>query len=155
MTQLGVVAAVQPPHMTLDPGGPERDLGPERVPLMWPFKAMQEDGATLAFGTDSPVVDVNSMGVLYSAITRQDPQTREPRGGWLPEQRISRADAIRAYTAGSAVAAQRAGEVGELRPGMLADLAVVDTDLLACDAEDILDAKVVATWMGGTCVYEA
>lgn len=141
--------------MTLDPGGPERDLGPERVPLMWPFKTMQEDGATLAFGTDSPVVDVNSMGVLYSAITRQDPQTREPRGGWLPEQRISRADAIRAYTAGSAVAAQRAGEVGELRPGMLADLAVVDTDLLACDAEDILDAKVVATWMGGTCVYEA
>ena len=155
LTQLGVVAAVQPPHMTLDPGGPERDLGPERVPLMWPFKTMQEDGATLAFGTDSPVVDVNSMGVLYSAITRQDPQTREPRGGWLPEQRISRADAIRAYTAGSAVAAQRAGEIGELRPGMLADLAVVDTDLLACDAEDILDAKVVATWMGGTCVYEA
>lgn len=47
------------------------------------------------------------------------------------------------------------GKSGELRPGMLADLAVVDTDLLACDAEDILDAKVVATWMGGTCVYEA
>lgn len=155
LEQLGVVAAVQPPHMTLDPGGPERDLGPERVPLMWPFRKMLDDGATLAFGTDSPVVDVNSMGVLYSAITRQDPQTREPRGGWRPEQRIGRAEAIRAYTVGSAVAAQRAREVGELSEGMLADFAVLDTDLLTCDAEDILGAKVIATWMGGTCVFEA
>lgn len=155
LAKLGVVAAVQPPHMTLDPGGPERDLGPERVPLMWPFATMLSDGATLAFGTDSPVVDVNSMGVLYSAITRQDPQTRAPQGGWLPEQRISRADALRAYTAGSAVAAQRGSEVGMLRAGMLADLAVMDTDLLTCDAEDILGARVMATWMGGRCVYEA
>ena len=155
LRELGVVAAVQPPHMTLDPGGPERDLGPERVKLMWPFRTMLDDGATLAFGTDSPVVDVNSMGVLYSAVTRQDPATRAPKGGWRAEQRISRAEAIRAYTAGSAVAAQREGEVGLLRAGMLADFAVMDTDLLTCPDEAILDAHVVATWMGGRCVFEA
>lgn len=153
--KLGVVAAVQPPHMTLDPGGPERDLGPKRVELMWPFRTMLDDEVTLAFGTDSPVVDVNSMGVLYSAVTRQDPVTHAPEGGWQAEQRISRAEAIRAYTAGSAVAAQRAGEVGLLRAGMLADFAVLDTDLLTCADEAILDARVVATWMGGRCVFEA
>lgn len=155
LRELGVVAAVQPPHMTLDPGGPERDLGAERVPLMWPFRTMLDEDVSLAFGTDSPVVDVNSMGVLYSAVTRQDPATRAPEGGWRAEQRISRSEAIRAYTAGSAVAAQRGDEVGALRAGMLADFAVVDTDLLACDDEALLDAHVLATWMGGRCVFEA
>ena len=153
--ELGVVAAVQPPHMTLDPGGPERDLGPKRVGLMWPFKTMLDDGVTLAFGTDSPVVDVNSMGVLYSAATRRDPVTHAPEGGWHAEQRISRAEAIRAYTAGSAVAAQREGEVGLLRAGMLADVAIVDTDLLTCPDDAMLNAHVIATWMGGRCVFEA
>ena len=153
--ELGVVAAVQPPHMTLDPGGPERDLGPKRVGLMWPFKTMLDDGVTLAFGTDSPVVDVNSMGVLYSAAARRDPVTHAPEGGWHAEQRISRAEAIRAYTAGSAVAAQREGEVGLLRAGMLADAAVVDTDLLTCPDDAMLNAHVIATWMGGRCVFEA
>ena len=155
LRELGVVAAVQPPHMTLDPGGPERDLGPARVGLMWPFRTMLNDGVTLAFGTDSPVVDVNSMGVLYSAATRRDPITHAPEGSWHADQRISRGEAIRAYTAGSAVAAQREGEVGLLRPGMLADVAVVDTNLLTCPDEAMLSAHVVATWMGGQCVFEA
>ena len=137
LAELDVIAAVQPPHMTLDPGGPERDLGDERVKLMWPFRTMIDKGETLAFGTDSPVVDVNSMGVLYSAATRRDPQTRAPEGGWRPEQLISRAEAIRAYTAGSDAAAQRNGEAGVLAAGKLADMAVLDTDLLTCaDDED-------------------
>ncbi|RNM38994.1 amidohydrolase, partial [Eggerthella sinensis] len=98
LADLQVVAAVQPPHMTLDPGGPERDLGPERVPYMWPFRTLLDTSAVLAFGTDSPVVDVNSMDVLYSAVTRQDPVTHEPAGGWLPAERIGRAEALRAST---------------------------------------------------------
>ena len=155
LAELDVIAAVQPPHMTLDPGGPERDLGDERVKLMWPFRTMLDEGETLAFGTDSPVVDVNSMGVLYSAATRRDPQTRAPEGGWRPEQLISRAEAIRAYTAGSDAAAQRNGEAGMLAAGKLADMAVLDTDLLACADDEILDAHVTATWMGGRCVFEA
>ena len=101
------------------------------------------------------MVDVNSMGVLYSAATRRDPQTRAPEGGWRPEQLISRAEAIRAYTAGSDAAAQRNGEAGVLATGKLADMAVLDTDLLACADDEILDAHVTATWMGGRCVFEA
>ena len=151
---LQVVAAVQPPHMTLDPGGPERDLGPERVPLMWPFRSMLDANAVLAFGTDSPVVGVNSMNVLYSAVTRQDPATHEPRGGWLPAERIGRAEALRAYTQGSAAAAGRRRELGTIQPGMLADLAVLDRNVLACEAGDIQKTHVIATFTAGRCVFE-
>lgn len=154
LAALDVVAAVQPPHMTLDPGGPERDLGPARVPLMWPFATMQRAGATLAFGTDSPVVDVDSMSVLYSAVTRQDPLSHLPEGGWLPDERIGMPAALRAYTHGSAAAAGRAAEVGMLAPGMLADIAVLDRDLLTCAEEDIQKANVLATFVGGRCVFE-
>ena len=150
---LDVVAAVQPPHMTLDPGGPEADLGPERVPYMWPFKTLLADGATLAFGTDSPVVDVNSMDVIYTAVTRQDPTTHAPAGGWLPSERISRADALRAYTLGSAAAAGRAAELGTLEAGKLADLVVLDTNLLTCADKDIQHTSVISTLVGGDVVY--
>lgn len=153
VAQLDVVAAVQPPHMTLDPGGPEADLGEDRVPFMWPFKTLLADGATLAFGTDSPVVDVNSMDVIYSAVTRQDPTTHLPDGGWLPTERISRADALRAYTIGSAAAAGRASELGTLEAGKFADLVVLDTNLLTCADEDIQRTSVLCTIVGGEVVY--
>lgn len=154
LADLQVVAAVQPPHMTLDPGGPERDLGPERVPYMWPFRTLLDTSAVLAFGTDSPVVDVNSMDVLYSAVTRQDPVTHEPAGGWLPAERIGRAEALRAYTQGSAAAAGRRRELGTLEVGKLADVVVLDRNLLTCDDEDIQKTQVLATFMGGRCVFE-
>ncbi len=154
LAELQVVAAVQPPHMTLDPGGPERDLGPGRVPYMWPLRTLLDRSTVLAFGTDSPVVDVNSMDVLYSAVTRQDPGTHEPAGGWLPDERIGRAEALRAYTQGSAAAAGRRRDLGTLETGKLADIAVLDRNLLACDPEDIQKTKVLATFMGGRCVFE-
>ncbi len=154
LSALQVVAAVQPPHMTLDPGGPERDLGPERVPFMWPFRTLLDRNAVLAFGTDSPVVGVNSMDVLYSAVTRQDPATHEPAGGWLPKERIGMAEALRAYTQGSAAAAGRRRELGTLEAGMLADVTVLDRDLMACAPEDIQKTRVLATFTGGRCVFE-
>ena len=134
LADLQVVAAVQPPHMTLDPGGPERDLGPERVPYMWPFRTLLDDNTVLAFGTDSPVVGVNSMDVLYSAVTRQDPGTHEPASGWLPGERIGMAEALRAYTQGSAASAGRRSELGTLEAGKQADLVIWD----APDLEMIL-----------------
>ncbi|MEG2532605.1 MAG: amidohydrolase family protein, partial [Gordonibacter sp.] len=100
------------------------------------------------------VVDVNSMNVLYSAVTRQDPTTHEPAGGWLPDERIGMPEALRAYTQGSAAAAGRRRELGTLAPGMLADIAVLDHDLLTCAAEDIQKTHVLATFTGGACVFE-
>lgn len=154
LADLQVVAAVQPPHMTLDPGGPERDLGPERAQYMWPFRTLLDANTVLAFGTDSPVVGVNSIDVLYSAVTRQDADTHEPEGGWLTSERIGMAEALRAYTQGSAASVGRRRELGTLEVGKLADIAVLDRNLLDCDAQDIQKTRVLATFMGGRCVFE-
>ncbi len=81
LREAGVLASSQPGHITLDPGGPERDLGPERSRIMWPFATYEERGVEQAFGTDSPITAVTSMDVLYCAVTRQDPFTHLPTGG--------------------------------------------------------------------------
>ena len=154
LAELDVSANCQPPHTVLDPNGIERDLGPERAQWMWPYRSYLDKGVKFSFGTDSPVVDINSREVIYDAVTRQSPATGEPVGGWQPQERICAADAIRAYTLGSAIAAGRGDEVGSLAPGKLADIAVLDTDLTTCDPEDILRANVLATYLGGKKVYE-
>lgn len=155
LARLGVVASVQPRHMTLDPGGPERDLGPARVPYMWPFRQLLDAGATLAFGTDAPVTPTDPLAAVYAAVTRRDADTREPAGGWLPAEALTVPEALRAYTAGSACAAGRAADLGVLAPGMLADLVVLDRDLTAIDPEAILQTRVLATYVGGCRVYAA
>lgn len=154
LAELDVSANCQPPHTVLDPNGIERDLGPKRAQWMWPYRSYLDKGVKFSFGTDSPVVDINSREVIYDAVTRQSPATGEPVGGWQPQERICAADAIRAYTLGSAIAAGRGDEVGSLAPGKLADIAVLDTDLTTCDPEDILRANVLATYLGGKKVYE-
>ena len=150
----GIVASVQPRHITLDPGGPERDLGPERVPYMWPFRTLLDSGAVLAFGTDSPVTDIDPIPAVYTAVTRRDADSRQPEDGWLPAERITLAEALRAYTAGSAIAAQREGEVGLLVPGQFADMTVLAPNPFTLAAEDIQQAQVQATYVGGRAVYE-
>lgn len=155
LAKLDVVASSQPCHITLDPGGPERDLGLERSRIMWPFATYERLGVTQAFGTDSPITPVTSMNVLYTAVTRQDPATHEPAGGWLPEERIPMAQALRNYTLGSACAAGRECELGSLEAGKLADFVVLDHDLTACEADDIQATRVLATYVGGRCVFEA
>lgn len=154
LRELGVLASSQPCHITLDPGGPERDLGPERSRIMWPFATYLARGVDQAFGTDSPITPVTSMNVLYTAVTRQDPFTHEPAGGWLPGERIRAADAVRIYTAGSAAACGRERELGQIAPGMLADFIVLDRDITACDPQEIQSAQVLATYVGGHQVFE-
>lgn len=154
LADLGVLASSQPGHITLDPGGPERDLGPERSRIMWPFATYTARGVEQAFGTDSPITAVTSMDVLYCAVTRQDPFTHEPSGGWLPSERISAADALRIYAAGSAAAVGREHELGQIAPGYLADFVVLDRDITVCDPEEIQSAQVLVTYVGGQRVYE-
>lgn len=154
LRELGVLASSQPCHITLDPGGPERDLGPERSRIMWPFATYLARGVDQAFGTDSPITPVTSMNVLYTAVTRQDPFTHEPAGGWLPGERICAADTVRIYTAGSAAACGRERELGQIAPGMLADFIVLDRDITACGPQEIQSAQVLATYVRGHQVFE-
>ena len=154
LRDLHVVASSQPCHITLDPGGPERDLGLERSRIMWPFATYEARGIRQAFGTDSPITPVTSMNVLYTAVTRQDPASHWPKGGWLASERIGMASALRNYTLGSAFAAGDEANLGSLEPGKFADFVVLDQNLLEVAPEQIQDTRVLATYLGGRCVFE-
>ena len=121
---------------------------------MWPFHSYEQLGVKYAFGTDSPVVDINSMNVIYDAVTRQSPVNGYPEGGWQPHEKITVAQALRAYTRGSAMAAGRPEDLGTLEEGKLADLVVLDKNLLAVDPQEILSTSVVMTIADGEIVYE-
>lgn len=153
LAELGVCANVQPPHATMDPQGTVRDLGLDRARGMWSFADYVRTGACMSFGTDAPVVDIDSRAVLFDALTRVDALSGEPRGGWVPEQRIDLADALHAYTASSARAIGRADELGTLECGKLADIAVFGRNLFELDADELKRARVRMTFVGGKPVF--
>ena len=145
-----VIASVQPRHITLDPGGPERDLGPERVPYMWPFRALLDSGATLAFGTDCPVESFRPMDGVACAVTRRNLAGDRV---FLPEQALTPYQALYAYTAGSARACGWEDRVGKIRPGMLADFIQLDRNPLRCPPEELSAVQVLRTCLSGAWVY--
>lgn len=149
-----VLPSCQPPHALIDPKGIERDLGNDRAQLMWPFRRILDSGSTLAFGTDSPVVDVNPFYGLYNAITRQSAFDGKPEGGWIPQEKVAAWEAVSAYTYGSSCAANAGHLYGTLAPNMFADICVLDHNILDCDPEDILKTSCVLTIVGGRVVYE-
>ena len=155
--QLGVIASTQavfasPDKTTLENYVPL--LGPARAAHAMPFKALDDAGATQAFGSDYPVFPMDPLYGTWIAVTRQMPDGT-PAGGWFPAQRLSVAAALRHYTWGSAYAAFREGELGTLRPGMLADLVVLSEDILGDDPRALLRTRPVLTVMGGRVTHRA
>ena len=152
---LGVIASMQPTHATSDMRWAEARIGRERaVEGAYAWRRLLDAGATVVFGTDFPVEPLAPVQGIYSAVTRQSrDEPGVPTGGWLPEQRISREDAIRLYTAAPAYGEWEEATKGTLQPGMLADLVVWDRDLLTVPHADILDAEPVLTVVGGRAVY--
>lgn len=127
-------------------------LGPERLRASYAWNSLRGAGILQSFGTDCPVEHVRPMEGIHCAVTRRD---FGGAGPFLPEQAMSVADALFAYTAGSARAVGEEHVRGMIRPGMLADFIQLDRDLLSCPAEDLYGAKVLRTWVGGECVYTA
>jgi len=152
--RLGIIASMQPTHATSDmPWVPAR-LGPDRLAGAYAWKTLLDSKAHLAFGSDAPVESFNPFEGLFAAVTRQD-QTLSPEGGWLPEQRLSREEALRAFTIGAAYAAFEESEKGTLSPGKLADLVVLDRDYFEVPEAEIFQITPVATMLGGKIVYES
>lgn len=152
---LGIIPSMQPIHSVLNVEGYPQLLGEKWVPYMWPVKSIMETGAIPAFGTDAPVWNFNPMEGIYAAITRQQPWDGKPEGGFVPEQRITVAQALQAYTYGSARSESFEGSIGTLHAGKLADVVVMDRDLLAATPDEILAAKPLFTIIDGEIVYEA
>ncbi|HJY88325.1 MAG TPA: amidohydrolase [Candidatus Acidoferrales bacterium] len=152
--KLGVIASVQPYHAIDDGRWAEKRIGRERAQNSYAFRTFLDKGVRLAFGSDWTVAPLNPMLTLYAAVTRATLDGRNP-GGWFPEQRLTLAEAIEAYTMGSAYAEFREKEKGSLTPGKLADVVLLDRDLFAVPAQEIPDVKVRATIVGGKIVYRA
>lgn len=153
--RLGVIASMQPTHATSDMRWVETRIGrPRAAEGAYAWRSLLDAGATVVFGTDFPVEPLEPVQGIYSAVTRQsreEPGT--PPGGWLPEQRVGRADAIRLYTAAPAYGEWEEERKGTLEPGMLADLVVWSADLLTIPEAEILRAEPVLTVVGGRTVY--
>ncbi len=154
--QLGIIASMQPFHA--NPNGNifnvwAVNLGPERASRAWSWKSIQDAGGRLAFGTDWPVVGLDPIPGLHTAVTRQTLEG-EPKGGFIPEQCLTLHEALRAYTSGAAFAEFAEQEKGSLEAGKLADIVVWDRDIFAVPVNQVKNAKVMKTIYDGQVVFE-
>ncbi len=149
--RLGVLPSMQPTHCTSDmPWAPQR-LGPERLRGAYAWRSLLATGVVIAGGSDFPVEDANPFHGIYAAVTRR-PLTGEDRG-WQPEQRMTREEAVRAFTTWAAYAAHQEGELGSLGPGKRADLVVCSEDVFTCPDAGIEAIVPVLTLVGGEVVF--
>ena len=150
--RLGVIASVQPYHAIDDGRWAEARIGPDRIKRTYAFRTFIDNGVHLAFGTDWFVAPLSPMWSLYAAVTRATLDGKTPNG-WVPEQKLTVAEGIEAYTMGSAYAEFQEKEKGSITPGKLADFVVLSDDIFKIPAASIKNVKVEATFLGGKLVY--
>ena len=158
--QLKLVAEINPYHVSDDMRWMEERIAADRSRGAYAFRKLKDSGAVLIFGSDSPGTNaaryfLNPVYGLYAAVSRQTLKG-EPKAGWFPDQRLTIEEAIEAYTKGPAWASFEEASKGTLSPGMLADIAVFDTDLVAAGKSDpskLLKAKALYTVAGGRIVF--
>jgi hypothetical protein len=150
----GAVASMQPVHQTSDRLMAEARLGPDRLAGAYAWKSLKSAGVRLAFGSDAPVELADPWAGLAAAISREGPDG-EPAGGWQPQERLTPAEALSAYTADAAWAGFAESKFGRLAPGLRADFVLVDVDPLTASAAQLRAAKVSETWIGGGRVWSA
>ena len=150
--RLGLVAAVQPYHLIDDGRWAEQKIGPERVKTTYAFGSLRRAGAVLAFGSDWTVAPLSPILGIYAAVTRRTLDGKNP-GGWVPEEKVSVEEAVRAYTVNGAWAEFAEAAKGTVQAGKLADLVVLDRDIFTVPPEEISRAKVRMTVFEGRIIY--
>ncbi len=154
LARAGVIASMQPYHAIDDGRWAEKRVGSERIKDMYRFRSLLDAGAHLGFGSDWTAAPLDPLLGIYAAVTRRTLDGKHP-DGWVPEQKISVEEALRAYTSGNAYGVFAEGTRGRLAPGYQADLVLLDQDLTRVPPEAIERARVRATVVGGRVVYEA
>jgi predicted amidohydrolase YtcJ len=150
----GIIASMQPAHLIDDGNWAGKRLGPDRIGHSYVFRSLLDRRTMLAFGSDWSVAPMDPILGIYAAVTRRSADGKNP-DGWVPEQKISVEEALRAYTTGGAYGVFAEGRRGRLIPGYLADLVLIDRDLTRIPPEEIAQARVRATVMGGKVVFPA
>jgi predicted amidohydrolase YtcJ len=151
--QLNTIASVQPYHAIDDGRWADKRIGAERSKTTYAFRTFLDNKVRLAFGTDWYVAPLNPMETIYAAVTRATLDGKQPNG-WVPEQKISVAETVEAYTLGSAYAEFQEKEKGSITPGKLADVVILSDDIFSIRKEAIKDVKVEKTILGGRVIYE-
>lgn len=151
--KLNVVASMQPYHAIDDGRWATKVIGPERAKTTYAFRSFLDAQTRLAFGSDWFVAPPTPLEGIYAAVTRRTIDGKNP-GGWVPAQKITVDEALRAYTSGSAYASFEDDRKGTLQRGKLADFAIIDRDITRIPPEEIRDAHVLMTVVGGKVVYE-
>ena len=150
---LGVIASMQPYHAIDDGRWAERVIGPERIKTTYAFRSLLDAKARVAFGSDWFVAPPTPLEGIYAAVTRRTLDDENPNG-WVPEQKITVEEALRAYTRDAAYASFEENEKGTIAKGKLADLVLLDRDITRVRPEEIRDARVLMTIVAGEVVFE-
>ena len=151
---LGVIASMQPTHATSDMPWAQARVGAQRIVGAYAWRQLRDSGARLAFGSDFPVESVDPRLGLYSAVSRADGEGK-PAGGWMPQEKLTAYEALRAFTLDAAYAGFAESELGSLAPGKRADFVVLAQDPLAVPDAALKALTVLATYVDGKAVYEA
>jgi predicted amidohydrolase YtcJ len=151
--ELGVIASMQPYHAIDDGRWAERLIGARRSATTYAFRSLGDTGARLAFGSDWHVAPPTPLEGIFAAVTRRTLDGKHPEG-WVPEQKITVEESLRAYTTDAAFAAFSEKSIGSLQPGKLADLVIVDRNLFETPGEDLAKAEVILTMVGGRVTFE-
>ncbi|MCI0703301.1 MAG: amidohydrolase [Planctomycetia bacterium] len=152
--ELGVIASMQPYHVIDDGRWAEGRIGAKRCASSYAYRSLLEAGAKLAFGSDWPVAPLDPLAGIDAAVNRRTLDGKHPNG-WFPEQRITVAESVEAYTLGSAFAAFQEKDRGTITTGKLADFVLLSRDIFApAEKDKIADTKVMMTVVGGKVVYE-
>jgi predicted amidohydrolase YtcJ len=150
---LRIIASMQPYHAIDDGRWAEKELGAERIQSSYAWRLLLDHGAVLAFGSDWPVAPLDPLLGIYAAATRRTLDGKNPQG-WVPQQRITVAEAVHAYTVGSAFAEHQEQIKGSLEPGKLADLVVLTDDIFRIAPTDLDKAHVYMTVFDGAVIYQ-
>jgi predicted amidohydrolase YtcJ len=154
IARTGVIASMQPYHAADDGRWAEKRIGPERIKTTYAFRSLLDQGGRLAFGSDWTVAPIEPLLGIHAAVTRRTLDGKNP-GGWVPEEKITVEEALRAYTSGDAYGIFAEDERGKLVPGYKADLVLLDQDLTRIAPETIDQVKVLATVVDGRVVFSA
>jgi len=150
--QLQLITSVQPYHAIDDGCWAENKIGKERTRTTYAFNSLLKAGAVLVFGSDWTVAPLNPLTGIYGASTRRTLDGKNPRG-WIPEEKIPVEEALKSYTIRAAFAEFSEKEKGSLEPGKLADLVILDQDILRIRPEEIIKTRILLTMVDGKIVY--
>jgi predicted amidohydrolase YtcJ len=152
MAKLGVIASMQPTHATSDMPWAEQRVGPQRIRGAYAWQRVLRAGGHLALGSDFPVEKADPLLGFFAAVARQD-EHGDPPGGWRPEERLSREEALRGFTLEAAHSLFLEEEIGSLEVGKLADLVVFSRDIMMIPVDEIPRTQVDYTVVGGEVVF--